>query len=120
MYYEDLSDASFEARCGDGPGRYNLALDRQGVFVGWLAPEEGHEFTNGEMPDDFLAALKARVEKAPSNWRTLYRGFHTCPVCSDETCSYTVEIPNLDQSKWYLVPSLIVHYVGGPRVPATG
>lgn len=117
MYFPDLSDAGF---------RNGSYFSQGAVYVGWLAPEEGHEFEKDHpenVSQEFLDALQWLNEPGAADsvcdqiMVFTTRGFHMCPMCESVpgqrlhtgSCHFLVSGPDRN----YLVPSLIQHYVRG-------
>src|SRR5262245_52567083 len=102
MYIEDLSTTAYFAR---GP---NVRA------IGWL--EAGHLFAQGDVPAEFLDALKAHVGAA--HQVVLFMGFHECSLCPDISPrpgrGWRAGLRNLlipTSNLLYVAPELIVHYV---------
>lgn len=76
--------------------------------VGWL--ESGHPYTQGDVPAEFLAALKKHVETA--HVVVLFMGLHDCSLCP--AGRRTAGLGNLlvpTSDRLYVAPELITHYI---------
>ncbi len=113
MHYPDLTSSFYET----GP-EATYVSNTQAYYVGWLAPEEGHEVPTGPAPEGFVEALNWAVQNkgvgGPFHDGDGYRGFHSCalsecPGGRGSTGSFDVTIPSEDGG--YFVPALIGHYV---------
>ncbi|AVP96808.1 hypothetical protein C7S18_06155 [Ahniella affigens] len=112
MFFADLTPYEY------GPCQPNDNL----VNVGWLARE--HPFASGEVPKEFLMALRKLVA-SPVN---LYRGSHICELCPapplrlspggipmlypppETTGNGEIRIRGL-RGLVYVAPVLVAHYV---------
>lgn len=113
MYFPDLTSSFYE----DAPHAQYVSRT-PAVYVGWLAPEEGHEVQTGPVPEDFVEALrwaiKQKSEGGPFHDGMGTRGFHTCmlsecPKGRESGGGYHLTIPG--EKRDYYVPVLIRHYV---------
>lgn len=113
-YFPDLSDA------GPTLNERGSYFAEGAVYVGWLAPEDGHDFPKAtviEISVEFLQALKWLTESSTPGPVQVFstRGFHACPLCEmgmdrrRETSSRHFIVPGPDRN--YLVPAMLAHYV---------
>ncbi len=111
-YFPDLASAQFTPESQGA--RQSYSTQQPSAYVGWLAPEEGHEVNIGPTPEGFVEALhwatKRQEEGGPFHDGMAHRGCHYCALCEKMARggNYTVTIPG---HRDFFVPSLIGHYV---------
>ncbi len=128
MYYPDLSPYSY-ANSGfvqKLKTRYGFGYDTQFLNVGWL--DAAFPYEKGAIDDIFLQKLFRRMRD--QNSTIMYRGFHECPFCVDDTFrepNHSMTFTILDGEKYHLgsvdffvydnrstvfiAPNLIYHYI---------
>ena len=79
--------------------------------IGWLHPDHSH--TEGVVPQDFLARLKAFAARSGDSAEALYfgafGGFHTCEFCGRAHGIGNFGVPSGDLL--FVAPEMVVHYV---------